>query len=291
MDVRCPNCQTSFILGNGDSVSTANIKDGIVYLTPKTIRNENKGSARLNALKEAGIDVEKLQALMQSNSDISTIFADDDPILKQIGKGGFIKNNELFRRWITAQTFRLIRGKDGWTAAVRKRYKTDYVFKQTVQELELQVKLQRRGIKKDRRFLFFTLDDFISILKDLDRVSCCRHLDEYELNCLRGITSLKDLLDFVNKHRRTFIFSYRTTFLPPRWLNCFKGAGAYYTLQNIIRTHGLILPGCNSMQESLNTVESLYNEIVSYCPSQRRWDIMMSMLTTVIQKTGFELKF
>ena len=45
-EVRCPNCQSSFVLGNGDSISATNIKDGIAYLVPKTIRNENKTDSR-----------------------------------------------------------------------------------------------------------------------------------------------------------------------------------------------------------------------------------------------------
>jgi hypothetical protein len=74
-------------------------------------------------------------------------------------------------------------------------------------------------------------------------------------------------------------------------LNCFKGAGAYYTLQNIIRTHGLIIPKCKDMEESLDYVDTVFKSIIGYEPSDRRWDILLSVLTMAVEKTKFELKY
>ena len=157
LEVRCPNCGTDFLLGNGDSVSSTNIKDGIAYLIPKTIRNENKTATRLEALKLAGVNVDKLQSLMQTDSALKEIFNEDDPILKEISKGGFIRNSELFRRFITAQTWRLITSPHGWTRAVRGRYRTKYVLNQSIRELQTLCHLEKKGLKgKDKRFDFFT---------------------------------------------------------------------------------------------------------------------------------------
>jgi hypothetical protein len=295
LEVRCPNCGSDFILGNGDSVSTTNIKNGIAYLVPRTIRNENCGGKvndRMKAFKDAGIDISKLQSLMQTDANIKEIFSDpNDKVLEEIGKGGFIRNPELFRRWITAQTFALLKDYKGWTHAVRNRFNTRYVFRQTREELFLQIKLQKKGIKNDKRFTFFTLDSMKRIFEELAGFNNLFNYDKTKevQNKIRSVDTLEELARVVQSY--DWYFSCHCNFFPRSWLNSYKGAGAYYTLQNIIRTHGMILPGCNDMAESLTKVEKIYNEILEYVPSARRWDILMSVLTVAVTKTKFELKY
>ena len=169
VEVRCPNCGTSFQIGKGGA-PVSELSDGIHFLVPDTVRNNNvtKVNARMEALKTAGVDVDKLQSLMSTNEEFKTIFEADDPILDTISKGGFIRNPELFRRWICAQTFRLLKDPRGWTHAVRSYYNTRYVFHQTREELWLQIKLQNKGITNDKRFTFFTLENFKSIFIELE---------------------------------------------------------------------------------------------------------------------------
>ena len=291
-EVRCPVCQSSFVIGNGGNAVTE-LSDGIHYLVPETVRNENvSANSRMNAFKEAGIDISKLQTLMQKDDNIKSIFTNEnDPILVEIGKGGFIKNPELFRRWITAQTFALIRDKKGWTSAVRSKYNTRYVYRQTKDELELQIKLMNKGVKSDKRFSFFTLYNFKSIFSDLVYLNHYYSDEEKRkiTNSIREAQTLGALSKIINKY--SWWFGNTEKFMPRHWLNCYKGAGAYYTLQNIIRTHGMVLPGCKDMTESLDKVEKVYNDIISYEPYARRWDILMSVLTVAITKTKFELKY
>ena len=291
-EVVCPNCGTSFKISKGGA-PISELSEGVHVLVPETVRNNNvtKANVRMEALKSAGVNVDKLQSLMSSNEDFKAIFAEDDPILETISKGGFIRNPELFRRWITAQTFALIGdGKCSWTSAVRKRYDIHYVFKQTRQELYLQLKLINKGLNgKDRRFQFFTLDDMKQIFRELAFYGMWSKYAEEMDRKIYCCTTYQQLADTINE--RHWSFRRRCTHLPQRWLNCFKGAGAYYTLQNIIRTHGFILPSCQDMQSSLDVVESMYKEIISYSPSNRRWDMLMSLLMTSVSQTHFELKW
>lgn len=299
MKIMCPNCKTEFMTASGENVSpiTTNV-DGIGYLVPKVIRNENakgdKKEARLEALKEAGIDVTKLQTLMQQNNDIKNIFCENDPVIETLSKGGFINNPELFRRWITAQSWRLLKDKYGWTHAVRKTYDIKYVLNQTKRELALLCKLRRKN-PNDIRFQFFTLDDMKSIFCDLmdynqyywyradaDKETAIKH----QIKCCSAYASLYDVVKNV-----TWKFKWDCSFKPKAWLNCFKGAGAYYTLQNIIRTHGLVIPKCKDMNESLEYVDNVFKSIIGYEPKDRRWDILLSVLTMAVDKTGFELKY
>ena len=291
-EVRCPNCGTSFVIGNGGS-PVAELSKGTHYLVPETIRNENvkaaKDDSRMKAFAEAGIDVSKLQTLMQSNSEVKAIFDSNDPIIEQLSKGGFIKNPELFRRWICAQTFSLIKHKNGWTYAVRKRYNTRYVYRQTLNELKLQIKLQNKGVRMDKRYTFFTFEDMKRIFVDLADYNHALRSDSKSYYKTK-LNTAKDLNQLLSAVQSTY-WSVSSDYLPSAWLNCFKGAGAYYTLQNIIRTHGMVLPNCKNMSESLDKVENLYKEICSYPYNERRWDILLSVLTVAVKETHFELKW
>ena len=296
-EVRCPVCGSNFFVGNGGN-AVSELKDGIHYLIPETIRNENvttetKTKARLDALKAVGIDIDKLNNLMQKDDSFKDIFEEDDPILNEIKKGGFIRNPELFRRFICAQTFRLLKDNHGWTHAVRKMYDIKYVFNQSKRELCLLIKLQKK-CPNDIRFQFFTLEDLRTIFAELFDYNKYRHYsnnEEIKLMKSRILNSdsYEDLLSVVNRYY--WRFDWNCSFKPKAWLNCFKGAGAYYTLQNVIRTHGLVLPKCKDMSESLKVVDDIFKSIISYKPRERRWDIMLSLLTKAVDVRKFELKY
>ena len=289
-EVRCPNCGTSFVIGNGESVPMQ-LHDGISYLVPETIRNENKTNQRLDILKAAGINVDKLKDLMDTDASIKDIFCEDDPIVKELTNGGFINNPELFRRWITAQTFRLLNDRRGWTKAVRERFDLRYIYEMCMNELKVLCKLQRER-RGDVRLNFFTLCDMKIIFKELMRFNLKYSHTAYLETTIASIMdadSYCKLWEVVSNIK--FRFNKNCTYKPKTWLNCFKGAGAYYTLQNIIRTHGLILPDCEDMKESLKVVDVVFKDIIGYDPMFRRWDILLSLLTSAIHKTNFELKY
>ena len=295
-EVRCPVCGSTMMLGNGGN-TISELKDGIHYLIPETIRNENvspetKTKVRLDALKAVGVDIDKLNNLLQKDNSFKDIFEENDPILEEIKKGGFIKNPELFRRWITAQTWSLICNNKSWTESVRKRYNINYVFRQTKQELGLQIKLMNKGVKaSDKRFYFFSFEDMKDIFWNLASYNYSVKDKEFIAlrNAIEASKTRKELLDVISSCNWWFRNSEH--YKPRRWLNSFKGAGAYYTLQNLIRTHGLVLPKCNDMNDSLKVVEDVYNSIMSYEPWRRRWDILMSLLVNSVRKTNFELKY
>ena len=294
-EIRCSVCGSTIKLGDGSNPSTE-LRDGISYLVPETVRNENccgndRTNARLEVLRAAGVNVEKLQSLLQTDSAVKEIFDNEDPILNQILEGGFIRNRELFRRFITAQTFALIGdGHKSWTEQVRRRYDTRYVFKQTLDELNLLIKLSNKGLYgKDKRFRFFTLYDLKEIFKELIYYGFRGDDRETMKNRIMDSTSYSQLRVAVTS--RGWFFKHKCKFIPQTWLNCFKGAGAYYTLQNIIRTHGFVIPSCTDMNSSLELVENMFTNIVSYHSSHRRWDMMMSLLTTSVAQTNFQLQW
>ncbi len=299
-EIRCPNCGTSFVIGKKTGTPVSELNGGINFLVPETVRNENlnedgsktKLDCRLEALREAGIDTARLRELMENNVNIKSIFSEDDPILERLSEASFIRNPKLFRRWITAQTWRLITDKNGWTYAVRHHYDLNYIYHQTLRELVLLIKLSRKKeCSRDMRFHFFTLDDLKSIFYDLMSVN--RFYSETSKDHAMANIKTAHSYDYLYSLVTTYSWRFRKddTFKPSAWLNCFKGAGAYYTLQNLIRTHGLILPKCKTMNDSLEVVELATKEIITYKPNQRRWDILMSILTKAVAERNFKLKY
>lgn len=297
-EIRCGNCGSTIKIGDGEGVPFDKLPDGIHYLVPSVVRNENVGTSksddRLKALKAAGINITKLQSLMQTSKDAKNIFDANDPVIEELSKWGFVDNPELFRRWITAQNFRLLKDKHGWTHAVRNTYDIKYVLNQSKRELKLLCKLKEK-CPNDIRFQFFTLADLKTIfyeLMDFNEWYFYRDNNDRKENIKSQIklcVTYKELNSLVNDI--TWKFRSDCTFKPKAWLNCFKGAGAYYTLQNIIRTHGLIIPKCKDMDESLDYVDNVFKSIIGYEPNDRRWDILLSVLTMAVNKTKFELKY
>lgn len=329
--VVCPNCGTEMLTSDGAFTTPVTTEqNGIATLVAKEIHNDNLAKAtqtiadctnilreklgisydikphkqlsaeeRLALLKAAGVKIPALQDFIKEHENksveaLNALFDEDDQIIEEISKGGFINNPELFRRWITAQTFRLLKDKRGWTHAVRNTYDIKYVLNQSKRELALLCKLVKK-CPNDVRLSFFTLDDLKSIFCDLVdfntwyRYRSNENVKEALKTQIKYSRTYKELSDVVNGIK--WLFRYDCTFKPSAWLNCFKGAGAYYTLQNIIRTHGLILPDCKDMNESLKVVDNIFNSIINYRPSERRWDILMSLLTKAIDVRKFELKY
>ena len=305
MSVRifCPNCGTEMEVSEGAfGTPLTTERDGMFYLIPKEIHNCNlsrdaaTAEARVEALKAMGVNVDRLREIMRSNTSVKDIFADDDPIIEKISTCGFIDNPELFRRWICAQTWGLIKGNKGWTEAVRRKYDIKYVFAQTKRELCTLIKLTNKNVgPNDPRYQFFTLTDLNRIFAELiDHNTYFYYRDDVERknamkDKLLSSRTYSELLGTVaNSNWR---FDNYDKFKPKTWLNCFKGAGAYYTLQNLIQSHGLIIPSCTDMDSSLEYIDTIYKSIVGYEPSQRRWDILMSTLVKAVKETNFELTY
>lgn len=115
---------------------------------------------RINALKEAGIDVSNLFAMKNAdgremlaridNMNVS-ILAENDPIFSAIKEEGVVPNKDLFRRWVMSQVFHMMIQKDWKTGATigfheaikRKGFK--YSWKMVADEMSTQYKMSKNG--------------------------------------------------------------------------------------------------------------------------------------------------
>ena len=183
-EVICPNCKTSFHVGNGKNVVDVSKLEGTIELAPKTIRNENKeNNMDFNTINFKGMsDAEKnevLKAMGFNPFDFKSQQVDrTDSVVQEIYKNGYVKNEKLHRRWITAQTMRLLGWYDGiktekgwsgnsytvdyWTKNVKNKYNWTYIFKQLANEYEALDNIEGDCPRKQ----FFNPDDLIYIFAD-----------------------------------------------------------------------------------------------------------------------------
>lgn len=290
-EIICPNCKTSFRTGTNGSLVTTN-QDGTYALVSETIRNENKENTMdLTTINfKEMTDAQKseiLKAMGFNPFDFATQTVDtNDPLVQEIFANGYVKNEKLHRRWITAQTMRLLgwtdgvmpnhwgKTKDNWTENVKKMYDWQYAWRQVGKELDVIDKLQRVG-ETTPRSVFFSdekisamLDEYIETVRDY-----CYNLPKH--NC-KGVPYIKlngrnffvsdiekKVITPIKKAKRimenTFLRMYdhhtilrfiksdayvklpRGTKLSPTWVDMFKSAGAYYTMENLVKYSGLKL--------------------------------------------------
>ena len=256
--VLCPGCGTEFAIADKEFAATGTVIGknsdlGTVYLVvaghnspaglPKGARE------RIEALRGAGVDVSCLFAMqgaeggeyIASNKDGKlTILDDNDPIFGSIMAQGTVPNNRLFRRWVMAQMFHMMsythyREKEpaGVTEMIhRKGY--DYQWKMLLNALKKHVgNLETRKCKGVPYKRIHGRNIFVEDLQSKLY---------YPLSI--AITHIRHALDATQLYNAVRQFNDRRIRLPwgtpqsKAWMDAYKGAGAFFTMQNLIRFHG-----------------------------------------------------
>ena len=80
----------------------------------KPTQGKKTAAARIAALKAAGVDTSNYfpmgeEMVIKVVDGVPEQVADDDPIFSKIAEGGYINHYKLFRRWVMAQMFRVLR--------------------------------------------------------------------------------------------------------------------------------------------------------------------------------------
>ena len=229
----------------------------------------------------------------------------NDAIAQNIIENGYVKNSKLFRRWITAQTFRMLNyqswrnpNRKGWEVCMKDRYGYNYQFEMLLEEIRVLSILQKEDYDAfTERTHFFNLDVAVDTVKDYERrlkkyinknikthprkyrnqpyVKLARYgnvfikdlrekvykpisnkIDDLIVGAAMGDYAIfyKDLKDFMDNYYNKL--PYETT-KAAEWKDAFKGSGAYYSLINLCRWHGVILKGCNDKYDSERKLKAL----------------------------------
>lgn len=262
-------------LTNAQNVVATSVQSNVVI-------KGKKASERLAILKAAGIDTSNLFAMgdemvVRVVDGVPTQVLDDDPVFAMINKGGHVPDRRLFRRWVMAQMFRMLRQMDEYkmtfTDLVR-HHGYEYMWKMVVEEFRVQARLFKaedtENLNERKRFFNAEVvlvmmdeyakefDKYVSSLK----VKHCKgkeyktihgthvFVDDIPAKLTYKTNSLRDrlrnemyniepdelylLVSKFNKARTTMKWN---TEIPKAFIDAYKGAGAFYTMKNLILFH------------------------------------------------------
>ena len=109
-------------------------------------------AARIEALKAAGVDTSNYfpmgeEMVVKVVDGVPVMVDDDDPVYTKIASGGYINHYKLFRRWVMAQMFHILRnmksGKNFNQLLQERGY--EYQWRMVEDELRAQMKMHKHG--------------------------------------------------------------------------------------------------------------------------------------------------
>ena len=254
---------------------------------------------RMNTLNAAGIDTTKYfnlaidKTLPKGTTLTITIGEDGLPtltvdelkeIINKVEDQGYVKNSKLFRRWVMAQTFRMMKHKDGYQGALNEK---PYAYQWTMLENELHAmsKIEKEDPEQfEVRKNFFTKEVILEMLYDYveklrKECQCGRYFyeDKYlqgfgianiTINAVREADTYARFYHIIKTFNKEVKTGYPKIGLPSNtkkckaWEDAFKGAGSYYTMSNLIRFHfktPIVLP-CDNYDRTGEVVTATKKE-------------------------------
>ena len=241
----------------------------------EALRNVGVDVSNLFAMKGANGG----EHIVSNKNGMLTFLEDNDPIFDQIISQGTVPNRRLFRRWVMAQMFHMMsetayRSKEplGVTEMIHQ-FGYEYQWKMLMDELYAQMKMEGRDpesfIERNRWFNTNVVEamarDYTIQLKervDALKVRNCKGIP-YKRICSRNIfvsdlviklyypldmamariRQAKNAAQLYNAARIFNNLRIKMAFDTPQskaWVDAYKGAGAYFTMQNLIRFHGCV---------------------------------------------------
>lgn len=207
------------------------------------------------------------------------VLNDNDPLFDIIISQGTVPNRRLFRRWVMAQMFHMMsytpyRSKEplGVTEMIH-RLGYEYQWKMLMNELYAQMKMESKDpesfIERNRWFNANVVEamarDYTIQLKervDALKVRNCKGIPYKRISgrnifvsdlavklyypldmAMARIRQAKNAVQLYNAARIFNNLRIKMTFDTPQskaWVDAYKGSGAYFTMQNLIRFHGCV---------------------------------------------------
>lgn len=201
----------------------------------------------------------------------------NDPILNQIIEDGYVRNSKLHRRFVMAQMFQMLNyvsydGKySGYNDCLKKMYGHEYTIKMMMEEVRVLSKLEERDVETfkerehffDRKTVAAVLEDYITELKKYVDTLPTKKCKGVPYKKVKGtnifvadfdkklympirhyITQVKCAKNYKVVYNTLCNFKRNMVKLPYKapkskaWIDAYKGAGAYYTLKNLVMFHG-----------------------------------------------------
>ena len=344
--VLCSQCGTEFAIAKDEfmTVATAIGQDsGLAVIFPAVVEKKavavklpKTGEARIEALRNAGVDVSNLFAMRGADgkehvasdrNGMLTILKDNDPIFDLIITQGTVPNSRLFRRWIMAQMFHMM------TYMPYRSYEPvgvtqmihnlgyEYQWKMLMNELNAQMKMAGRDLENfaDRNRWFnvdvvveMATDYLIELKKRVDALKtrkckgtpykriCSRDIFVEDLHrklyapLEMAITNIKrarnatQLYNATKKFNSIRIKMAHDTPQSRAWISAYKGAGAFFTMQNLIRFHGCV--AFDDAGVRLDKSQSLAFMSAKACKYKNEGWRLLGVLKKMLEDNGIDIR-
>lgn len=267
-------------------------------IKPQPSVHSLKAEQRKEALRNAGVDVTNIfsmgeDMLVRVVDGVPSEITSDDPIYKKIMDGGTIPERRLFRRWVMAQMFRMLRQMETRNYTFAELLESNgyhYMFHMLKDEFRVQIKLaktdqenfQKRNVFFNKESLVKTIEgDIANTRKYIDglKIRHCKNkpykkvgnMDIFTsdiskkvfrkldaaLEKLRKADSPSDIYDSLLAYDKVRVRVRDGFKMPNSFINAYKGAGAYFTMENLIRFHGCRFKGASLEERSLSFLSAL----------------------------------
>ena len=289
--------------------------------------NKKSAQARIEALKAAGVDVSNYfpmgeEMIVRVKDGVPTQVLDDDPVFSRIMEGRYIAHGKLYRRWVMAQMFHMLRemneGKwdsPNFTEVLQNRG-YEYSWKMVEQELLAQYKMLKHGDTEsfgernrwfDKDVVTEMAEDYLDHLRkvvgEIKERKCRGRLykrifgknvfsDEIEnvvfapiawtIRAIGDSKSAYQLYKSVAAFNRDRHNLRWQTKQSKAFTDAYKGSGAYFTMKNLILFHGARFNGCTTEKQSLARMENLASNLEG-------WELLGAM-KQLIKDSGISVE-
>lgn len=241
----------------------------------EALRNAGVDIGNLFAMKGAN----EGEYIASNKNGVLAVLDDNDPIFNYIIEQGTVSNRRLFRRWVMAQMFHMMsytqhRSKVpvGVTEMIH-RLGYEYQWKMLIDELYAQMKMERRdAVNFSDRNRWFNASVVATIAKDYiehlkERVDAlkekkCKGIPYKRINsrnifvsdlhtklysplyaAMTRIKQAKNAAQLYDTAKKFSDMRIRMACDTPQskvWVDAYKGSGAFFTMQNLIRFHNCL---------------------------------------------------
>ena len=207
---------------------------------------------------------------------IPEIVKENDAILNQIIEDGYVRNTKLFRRFVMAQMFHMLNYKSyngeysGYNEYLKRNYSYEYTLQMMTEEIRVLSKLEVRDVESfnerkhffDKEVVMAVMEDYLEKLKKQIDAMPNRNCKGLPYKRIKGrdifnadldkkiyypvrayIASVKytrnykQMYEVLEQFMRNHIKLDHATPKSKMWVDAYKGAGAFYTLKNLVMFH------------------------------------------------------
>lgn len=259
---------------------------------------------------------------------VPEVVKENDPIFNMIIEDGYVRNTKLHRRFVMAQMFHMLnyvsydKRYSGYNDCLKRMYGYEYTLKMMMEEIRVLSKLEVRDRESFvERSHFFNKEVVVAVMEDyLEKLkvyvealpdrNCkgipykrIKRMDVFNADLGKKIYAPVRAHIYTVKYAKNYTEIYRAfekfmrdhiklSFETPKsrvWIDAYKGAGAYYTLKNLVMFHDCVIYNDDHREVicGLTAINHLNRKLDEYKGEGWR---MFALMKKVIKDNDFDFK-